>query len=317
MNKKSEIKSISIKTLLERFPNRILHLGNLKKNIITNPALNRTGLELANRSPCKFNNINSCVVWGNGESRYLSSITEKERIVALKNVLKLKPPLIIVCANFNHINTLQKISSRYPSTIVVTNLTSNELNIVISGWINEQLATFKLIHGTVIFWNGIGVLIKGESGVGKSEVALQILKNNNAMLVGDDAIEVSNIEGRVVCHASDVASGFLEVRGIGIVNIAKMFGISKIKKSCRIHMVVQLIKTETLKREYFERLGKDQKYIDILGVQLPIYNIPVTYGRDISNMIEVAIYDHKLKSEGYNAASEYMKHYNKILKKAK
>ena len=317
MKKKPEIKSINVQTLLKRFSNRVLHAGNIKKNIITNAALNRTGLELANRSSCKFNNINSCVVWGDGESRYLSSITEKERFDALKNVLKLKPPLIIICANFKHINTLQKISSRYPSTIVITDLSSSELNIVISGWINEQLATFKLIHGTVIFWNGIGVLIRGESGVGKSEVALQILKNNNAMLVGDDAIEISNIDGRVVCHASDVASEFLEVRGIGIVNVAKMFGVAKIKKSSRINMVVQLVKTETLRREYFERLGKEQKYIDILGVQLPVYNIPVTYGRDISNMIEVAIYDHKLKSEGYNSANDYMKNYNKILKKDK
>ena len=89
MKKKPEIKSINVQTLLKRFSNRVLHAGNIKKNIITNAALNRTGLELANRSSCKFNNINSCVVWGDGESRYLSSITEKERFDALKNVLKL------------------------------------------------------------------------------------------------------------------------------------------------------------------------------------------------------------------------------------
>lgn len=315
MSKKVEVKSISIQNLLKRFSHHILCSGAIKKNSISNPAINRTGLELANRSSCKFDIIKSCVVWGGAESKYLSSITEKERIVALKNVFKLKPPLIIICSDFEHTNIIQKIASKYSTTVVTTDLASNELNIILSGWINEQLATFKLFHGTVIFWNGIGVLIKGESGVGKSEVALQILKNNNAMLVGDDAIEISNIDGRIVCHANDISNKFLEVRGIGIVNVAKMFGIAKIKKTTRIHMVVQLVKVETLQRQYFERLGRDQKYINILGVELPIYNIPVTYGRDIGNMIEVAIYDHKLKSEGYNSANDYIKNYYKALKK--
>ena len=173
MQKKVEVKSISIQSLLKHFPHHILHTGAIKKNLITSPAINRTGLELANRSSCKFDHIKSCVVWDGAESIYLSSITEKERIVALKNVFKLKPPLIIICSNFKHTNIAQKIASKYSSTVITTDLVSNELNIVLSGWINEQLATFKLFHGTAIFWNGIGVIIKGESGVGKSEVALQ------------------------------------------------------------------------------------------------------------------------------------------------
>ena len=310
-------KYIEINSLLKRFPNRILFKSSSKSNRIYNTALNRTGLELANRSSCKFNNITSCVVWGNGESNYLSSISPKDREVALRNVFKLKPPLIILCYNFKHVDIIQKIAPDYSSTIVITELLANELYIQVSGWINEQLAKYKLMHGTVIFWNGIGVLIKGESGIGKSEVALQILRNNNAMLVGDDAVEMCNIDGRLICRANDVASVFLEVRGIGIVNVAKMFGIAKIKKSTRIHMVVELIKTESLKREYFERIGKERKCVNILGVELPLYSIPVTYGRDISNMIAIAIHDHKLKTEGYNAASDYIKNYKKVMKKDK
>ena len=314
MSKDTHNKYIEVQTLLKMIPNRVLYAGNIKNNFIYSPALNRAGLELANRSSCKFSKINSSVLWGNGESIYLSSLPLKERETAVKNVFKLKPPLIILCDGFKHTALVEAIAAKFTTTVVLTELQSHQLYLSRAGWINGHLATYSLTHGTVIFWNGIGVLIQGESGVGKSEVALQLLRSSNAMFVGDDAIEISNIGGKIIAKANNVASTFLEVRGIGVVNVAKMYGISKIKKWTTIHMVIKLVKTESLQREYFERLGKDQKYIDLLGVKVPLYSIPVTYGRDISSMIEVAVNDYKLKSEGYNSASEYMSNYNRILR---
>ena len=314
MSRDTHNKYIEVQSLLKMIPNRVLYVGNIKNNRIYNPALNRAGLELANQSSCKFNKITSSILWGNGESNYLSSLSLREREVAVKNVFKLKPPLIILCDGFKHTALVEAIAIKFSTTVILTKLHSHQLYLSMAGWISEHLATYSLAHGTVIFWNGIGVLIQGESGVGKSEVALQLLRNSNAMFVGDDAIEITNVGGRIIARANNVASTFLEVRGIGVVNVAKMYGISKIKKRTTIHMVVKLVKAESLQREYFERLGKDQKYTDILGVKVPLYSIPVTYGRDISSMIEVAVNDYKLKSEGYNSASEYMTNYNRILK---
>ena len=314
MPRDTNSKYIEVKSLLKMIPNRVLYVGNIKNNRIYNPALNRAGLELANQSSCKFNKITSSILWGNGESNYLSSLSLREREAAVKNVFKLKPPLIILCDGFKHTALVEAIAIKFSTTVILTKLHSHQLYLSMAGWISEHLATYSLAHGTVIFWNGIGVLIQGESGVGKSEVALQLLRNSNAMFVGDDAIEITNVGGRIIARANNVASTFLEVRGIGVVNVAKMYGISKIKKRSTIHMVVKLVKAESLQREYVERLVKDQKYTDILGVKVPLYSIPVTYGRDISSMIEVAVNDYKLKSEGYNSAREYMTNYNRILK---
>ena len=319
MSKKliSKTIKIAVRTVLGKFPNKVLYLGDIKNNYISSPSVNRAGLQLASGPNKSFTKINSLILWGVNENNYLASLsTDSERIKHISNVLKLYPPLIILCNGFTYFSLIEKISRKYKTTIVTSQLHSHQLYLSISGWLNLNLAEYVMLHGTVIYMSGIGILIRGESGVGKSEVALQLIKHG-ALFIADDAVEIANIGFRLFARPTKISKTFLEVRWIGLINIARMFGISTIKKSTHIDIIIDLVNTQNLSRQYFERIGNIQKYETLLGVNVPHYNIPVTYGRDISNMIEIVINDYKLKSEGYNSAEEYITNYNSVLKRKK
>ena len=162
--------------------------------------------------------------------------------------------------------------------------------------------------------NGVGILIQGDSGIGKSEIALQLLKRG-AVFVADDAVDITNINSQLLAKPNQIAKTFMEVRGIGIINVARMFGVLKIRKQCIIDIVINLSKVEKLSQKYFERVGQKQTFITLSNVNIPFYNIPVTIGRDISDMIEAVVGDFKLKQEGYNSANEFIQHVKQIQSK--
>lgn len=308
---------IKVSTLLERFPNKIIYKTNTD-NTITSPSLNRTGLELASSNKKNnFEKINSSVVWGTNESNYLNLLNDRKAVrEALKTVLLLDPPLIVLCNGFQYANTVKQVAKNLNcnTTIVTTPWHSHQLYLSISGWINKELASYTLIHGTFMFINGIGVLIQGESGIGKSEVALQLI-SLGALFVADDAIEATNLGYKIFARPSNIAERFMEVRGIGLINIERMFGANHVKCATNIDIIISLEKSSDLNRQYFERVGKIQQYKNLLGVQVPVYHIPVTTGRDIANMIIAAVGDFKLKDHGYNSADEYMRNYLQQIKK--
>ena len=159
-----------------------------------------------------------------------------------------------------------------------------------------------------------GILIQGDSGIGKSEIALQLLKRG-AVFVADDAVDITNINSQLLAKPNQIAKTFMEVRGIGIINVARMFGVLKIRKQCIIDIVINLSKVEKLSQKYFERVGQKQTFITLSNVNIPFYNIPVTIGRDISDMIEAVVGDFKLKQEGYNSANEFIQHVKQIQSK--
>ena len=308
--------NIHIKSIIKQLDCIVKIKGNFEKNCISSPSINRTGLELACTSKeIKFPYIKSLVIWGTKESNFFKKLGNKKLIEnSIKRVIKLKPPLLILCKGFEYGNLVLKIAKNFSSTIASTKLRSHEVIFSISSWVIEQLSSYSFIHGTVISVDDVGILIVGESGVGKSEVALKLLKNN-AVFIGDDAILITNLGNRIVAKVNKIAGNFLEIRGIGLINVAQMFGITKIKETCGIDIVVTLVKAKDLEREYFERVGKKFNFTKILGVKVPNYRIPVTYGRDICMLIESAVADYKLKKYGYNSAKEFMKNYLQLINK--
>ncbi|MDE7433999.1 MAG: hypothetical protein K2M43_02640 [Mycoplasmoidaceae bacterium] len=179
---------------------------------------------------------------------------------------------------------------------------------------NTQLANYTLIHGTLINVYGIGVLIQGESGVGKSEVAMELVKKGH-LFVADDAVDVTSIGGKLHAKPNDISSSFIEVRGIGILNVPKMFGVEKVERSSDIDLVIELKKVEgTISRQGFDRVGNQIKYKKLVGEKVPYYSLPVTPGRKMSELVEAAVIDFKLKLDGYSSAQEYQKNYRKVLK---
>jgi HPr kinase/phosphorylase len=169
---------------------------------------------------------------------------------------------------------------------------------------------YKTIHGTLVSIYGVGVLLQGKSGVGKSESALELVKRGH-IFVADDAVDVAKITDRLYGKANSLAQNFIEVRGLGVLNIARMFGVEKTKDSTNIDVIIDIIADDNSKMQ-FERLGKNLQYKMIEKVKVPYYRLPSTVGRKISDLIETTVIDLKLKLLGYNSAQEYINRYRKV-----
>ena len=310
---KNNKKSITVQSLIDQFDFEVLYKGNVR-NKISIPSLNRTGIELA--SQLIFNKLLTTVLWSTNESRFLDSLNLSEVKKRFKFVLSLNPPVIIVTKHFSYTQELLSIAKDFSTVIIRSSMSSSELYLTVASWINEKLAKYTMVHGTLISVFGLGVLIQGESGVGKSEVAMELIKKGH-LFVADDAVDVTNIGGKLHGKTNAVSSSFIEVRGIGILNVAKMFGVEKVEKSASIDLVVEMKKVDsnvTLQRQDFERVGKQTKYKTINGVNVPLYVLPITPGRKMSDLVETAVTDYKLKQEGYSSANEYIQNYRKVMK---
>jgi HPr kinase/phosphorylase len=160
---------------------------------------------------------------------------------------------------------------------------------------------------------GVGVLIEGKSGVGKSETALELVKKGH-MFVADDAVDITNVSGKILAKPNPVAGRFIEIRGLGILNVSQMFGIEKTAPTSNIDVIVEMIKEEGSDIN-FERVGNVNKTKTLEKVKIPYYSLPITPGRKMSDLIEAAVIDFKLKRHGYNSARDYISNFNKINRK--
>ncbi|MDR0674741.1 MAG: HPr(Ser) kinase/phosphatase [Mycoplasmataceae bacterium] len=304
------IKFISIKSLINKFHFEVLHKGS-SRNKIQIPSLNRTGIELASKHII-FENIISAVLWSGNESKFLSQLSHKKIVESISNVLELKPPVIIITKAFKYADILRKIAKKYSTTILFSPMPSAQLYVTVAAWINEQMAEYKTIHGTLISVYGVGVLLQGESGVGKSEVALELVRKGH-LFIADDAVDVANLADRLLGKPNAVANKFIEVRGLGILNIPRMLGIEKTQDTSNIDVIIELV-VDDKKALQFERLGVELKTKELEKVHIPYYKLPITPGRKMSDLIETAVIDLKLKQHGYSSAEDYMQNYEKVNK---
>jgi HPr kinase/phosphorylase len=174
------------------------------------------------------------------------------------------------------------------------------------------MACYTTVHGTLINVYGVGVLLQGESGVGKSEVALELVRKGH-LFIADDAVDVANLADRLYGKPNAVANKFIEVRGLGILNIPRMLGIEKTQDSSNIDVVIELI-IDDKKSLQFERLGVELKTKELEKVHIPYYKLPITPGRKMSDLIETTVIDLKLKQHGYSSAKNYIENYEKVNK---
>lgn len=305
---------LTVTSLVQKFGFDVLYRGNMN-NHIQIPSLNRTGIELASNKVV-YDSIISAVLWSTNENRFIHKLkNDRERIKSMKKVLKLTPPVIIVTSAFKYRNLLLKAARKYKTTILSSTLKSSELYIEVAGWINEQIAEYRTIHGTLVNVFGVGVLIEGKSGVGKSETALELVKKGH-MFVADDAVDITNISGKILAKPNLVAGRFIEIRGLGILNVSQMFGIEKTAPFSNIDVIVEMVKEEGSDIN-FERVGNINKTKMLEKVKIPYYCLPITPGRKMSDLIEAAVIDFKLKQHGYNSAKDYISNFKKVNKKKK
>ncbi|CAF0760593.1 unnamed protein product [Didymodactylos carnosus] len=276
------------------------------------PGLNRAGIELSGNRV--YQNLYRLVLLGQKEHDYLQTLTTSIRKERYELVLSLKPPAILLSKNFVD-PALVKLCEQHGIPLLRSEtMSSSDLQTTIGSFLAEELMPFNMIHGVLLEMSGEGILIQGPSGIGKSEIALELMKKGH-MLIGDDAIAVGRISQRLLGKADAIVRNFMEVRGLGILNVSRMFGIDRIKRSTYISACVELIKTDNDKHVDFERVGSEQQMMMIEGVKVPYYRFPVSPGRKVADLIEAAVIDLKLRREGHNSAQEFLAQHDKISNK--
>lgn len=284
----------------KNFPEyEIINKGN-EKEIISN-RVTRTGLEFANFFIHK--DLKAVVLWGRDEYLYLKQFSENEIEEKIDNIFNLTPPLVVLSRSFPADDLILKCARKHNVTLMATKFSSADLTNYINTFLTEKLSKKLFLHGNLLEMFGIGVLLIGKSGLGKSETSIELLKHGH-MFIADDAITCSNVYNKLIGRAPKKFFGFIEVRGLGIINAGRIFGIKKIKESTQINVIIELVEYDP-QIHTFERLGKELQYKEILNVKVPYFLIPITPGKKTSDMIEVIVAQLKLILSGYNSYEEF------------
>ncbi len=269
---------------------------------IKNNDVNRSGLQLTGFY--EYFDSTRIQIAGKAEFAYMEKLSEEERISSFGNLFSQKPPAFIVTRDLELFPELEGLAKENEVPLLRSKTSTSEFMAALIAFLNLRLAPRITRHGVLIEIYGEGVLILGDSGVGKSETAIELVKRGHR-LVADDAVEIrrtSNIT--LVGSSPDNIRHFLELRGIGIINARQLFGIGAVKVSEKIDMVVELEPWNPEK--VYDRMGVDNHYMSILGVKVPYLTIPVKPGRNLAVILEVAAMNNRQKKMGYNAAQELL-----------
>ncbi len=281
--------------------------------VIREPTINRPGLALAG-----FMNYfarHRVQVFGKAELAFLGSIPDQERRERLEQVCMKTVPCLIIARNGVVPKAVRDVAARAGMALFRTpSVTMRFINAATIA-LELEFAPSLIEHGSTMEIHGMGVMIRGSSGVGKSECVLGLIERRYS-LVSDDVTIVKAIEGReLVCSSPELTRGHIEVRGLGIINVASVFGVGCIRNEKRLDLVVTLCDWHEM--EEIERVGINKETYKIHGIEVPHVTIPVRQGRDLARLVEVAAMDQKLKLMGQNSAEEFNKRLLSAMKKSK
>ena len=300
---KEEKKSISLERVIKQEHYEVIYLPKPASEIfIVTPNVNRPSLMFSGYT--EFFDNERLQFIGHMERGYIDSMGEEGRRKAIEILLSAQPPAVVLTRNQEPFEDLLELAEQYQVAILRTNDTTSLATSSASYFLAEQLAPIYVQHGELVEVYGEGVLIIGDSGVGKSEVALELLSRGHR-LIADDLVEIRKINKKTISGMSPAnIRHFIEVRGIGIIDAKTLFGIGAVKIRQKIHMVIRLENWDPEKA--YNVLGLDEKKMDFLGVKIPYLTIPVKPGRNVAMIVEVAARNNRLKKYGYNAAEALM-----------
>ncbi|SHJ62881.1 HPr(Ser) kinase/phosphatase [Paramaledivibacter caminithermalis] len=293
------LKKIAIKKLMKDLKLEVISNWKDDGREISTSEVNRVGLPLAGY----FENygFDRVQIIGKAEWSYFSGLCDKFKRARAKELMKRNIPCLVITRGLNVHAELLEEAEKNNIPIFGTNLPTSRFASRAISYLEHELAPTTTLHGVLIEVNGIGILIFGESGVGKSETALELVKRGHR-LIADDAVEIKKVdEYTLIGTAPEIIKHFLEIRGIGILDVAKLYGMGAVRDKKTINLVVQL---DTNESNVYDRLGIDEEYIEILGVNVSKLTIPVRPGRNLAVIIEAAARNHRQKEMGYNAAEE-------------
>ncbi|MBP9001031.1 MAG: HPr(Ser) kinase/phosphatase [Lachnospiraceae bacterium] len=273
---------------------------DIKKIKVTQPDINRPALQMAGY----FEHFEATrlQIIGFVEYSYLESLTETRQEIIYERLLDNPIPGVIFCRELKPNDLFRKIAVKHGVPLLMTKKATSAFTAEIIRWLNVKLAPMISVHGVLVDVYGEGVLITGESGIGKSEAALELIKRGHR-LVTDDVVEIRKVSDEtLIGTAPDITKHFIELRGIGIVDVKTLFGVSSVKDSQSIDLVIRLEDWD--KDKEYDRLGLEEDYIEYLGNRIVCHNIPIRPGRNLAIICESAAVNHRQKKMGYNAAQE-------------
>ena len=296
--------SVSLAKMINEFSLEILYLpGKPEEILVTNAEVNRPGLQLAGHY--EFFDSERVQIIGKSEESYLWELGETQLDACLESFFSRKPPMVIISRKLDIPEKMRDYAEKYEVPLLRTeDSTSNFLSSLIA-FLNVQLAPRITRHGVLVEVYGEGVLLLGESGVGKIETAIEIVKRGHR-LIADDAVELRRVSSKSVVGSSpENIRHFIELRGIGIINASRIFGAGAVKLTEKIDMIIKLEPWDADK--VYDRMGLESEKTDILGINIPSLTIPVKPGRNLAVIIEVAAMNNRQKKMGYNAAHDLLK----------
>jgi HPr kinase/phosphorylase len=271
------------------------------KRRIQVPEAHRPGLSLSGY--LKGHAGKRILIFGKVEIEYLRDLEALLRIQRLEAILNSLTPAVIVARRYRPLKELVSLCEKHAIPLLRTNMSTMNLLSKLSLLLTEEFSPSMSCHGTLVEVFGVGVLIQGDSSVGKSEAALGLVERGHR-LISDDIVKVKKREGNYVeGFGAELTRHHMEIRGIGIINVAHLYGAVCVRDNKSIDLVVKLEAWEDQK--FYDRVGLDEKYGDILGVKLPYHVLPVKPGRDVVLLLETIALNHRLKGMGYNSAKEF------------
>ena len=300
---------VSIKEIVRDLDLKVVYMPENKDYYVYSEDINRPGLQFAGYfEDFAYERIQ---IVGKTEYNYFSYIDDETRRKVLDKFFSYEIPVLIVSRDLEVKPDVIEFAKKYDRIILSTKRNTTRLINRLSNYIDNKLAPQTTTHGVLVDIYGIGVLIKGESSIGKSETALELIQRGHR-LVADDAVEIRKLDDSVlVGQAPEVLRHFMEIRGLGIIDVKSLYGVGATKTSKMIDLVIHLEGWDDSK--YYDRLGLDREYEQILGVNIEKLVVPVKPGRNTSMVLEVAAMNYRQRGMGYDSAHEFTKKLSQLI----
>ena len=296
--------SVSLADIMKELALETVYLPCSPTDImVTSADINRPGLAIGGYNG--YFDATRIQILGLGEQGYLTDLDPDVRLSRLDEWLGQKPVAVVVARHLEVLPELRAMCEKHQVPLLRTPDSTSNFMAALIAYLNVQLAPRVTRHGVLVEVHGEGILLIGDSGIGKSETAIELVKRGHR-LIADDAVEIRRVSAKsLVGSAPENIRHFIELRGIGIVNVRRIFGIGSVKMTEKIDMVVRMEPWDSQK--VYDRMGLESEQEEILGIKVPRVTIPVKPGRNLAIILEVAAMNNRQKKMGYNSAEELMK----------
>ncbi|MCR5826731.1 MAG: HPr(Ser) kinase/phosphatase [Oscillospiraceae bacterium] len=295
-------RSVTVKDLVDRFQLEVICKGtDYATRALTVTDVNRPGLQFAGFFD--YFDPERLQIIGKSEMEYLLGFSSEERRNRFSALLSYEIPAFIISRNLDVFPECEEMAQHYGRTLLRTKQTAVEFTSLAIDYLNHELAPMITRHGVLLDVYGEGVIIMGDSGIGKSETAIELIKRGHR-LVADDAVEIRRIGSSLIGSAPELIRDYLEVRGVGVIDIPKIFGMGAVQESTQIDLIIKF--EEWTDGYVYDRLGLDDDYMQILDVSVPCVTIPVRAGRNLAGIAEIAAMNNRQKKYGFNSAQMFV-----------